>query len=108
MNHVIAGYEPTGQGEIALGAMQLAIADNDTHWLSFLGNLGVHEAGYLRVGSLVPKTASLARDGATAMLARAFARGAACTGDFTTIDHLALVERPLAEVRESFGVPALE
>jgi hypothetical protein len=30
------------------------------------------------------------------------------TGDFTTIDHLALVERPLAEVRERFGVPALE
>ena len=105
MNHVIAGYEPTGQGEIALGAMQLGIADNDAHWLQFLGNLGVHEAGYLRVGELVPKTASLTRAGAPEMLAQAFTRGAACTGDFTDIDHLALVEVPLADVREQFGVP---
>jgi len=33
-------------------------------------------------------------------------RGAQCTGDFTTADHLALADRPLEDVRASFGVPA--
>lgn len=107
MCHVIAGYEPTGQGEIALGAMQMAVADNDDHWIQFLGNLGVHEAGFLRTETLVPKAASLTREGATAMLAEAFRRGSECRDDFTATDHLALVELPLAEVRRRFGVPPL-
>jgi len=55
---VISGYEPSGVGEIALGAMQLAMHDNDEHWVQMLGNLGVHEAGYLGV-SAVPKQATL-------------------------------------------------
>jgi ubiquinone biosynthesis protein Coq4 len=107
MCHVIAGYEPTGQGEIALGAMQLAVADNDPHWIQFLGNLGVHEAGFLQTDTLVPKTASLTRQGATDLLAEAFLRGSQCTGDFTAVDHLALVELPLADVRGRFGVSPL-
>jgi hypothetical protein len=108
MCHVIAGYEPTGPGELALGAMQLAVDDSDAHWLAFLGNLAVHEAGFLSVGSLVAKEATLTRAGATDMLARALVRGAECTGDFTTADHLALAATPLAEVREQFGVPPLD
>ena len=106
MCHVIGGYEPTGPGEIALGAMQLAVADNDAHWIQFLGNLGVHEAGYL-AQHVVPKQATLARPGAAAMLAEAFRRGEACTGDFTAADHLAMVELPLADVRARFGVPPI-
>jgi hypothetical protein len=31
--------------------------------------------------------------------------GAACTADFSEIDHLALAHLPLTEVREQFGVP---
>ncbi len=108
MCHVIAGYEPTGQGEIALGAMQLGIADVDTHWIQFLGNLAVHEAGFFSNDSITGKTATLTREGATDMLARALLRGSQCTGDFTTADHLAMVELPLADVRASFGVPPLE
>jgi hypothetical protein len=106
MCHVIGGYEPTGPGEIALGAMQLAVADNDMHWIQFLGNLGVHEAGYLGV-SAVPKEATLNRPGAAATLAEGFRRGEACTGDFTAADHLSMVELPLADVRAQFGVPPL-
>ena len=105
MCHVIGGYEPTGQGEIALGAMQLAVTDTDAHWIGFLGDLGVHEAGYLNQGALVAKSASLTRAGATEMLGEAFRRGSLCTGDFTTADHLALVELPISDVRDRFGVP---
>jgi len=107
MCHVIAGYEPTGQGEIALGAFQLAVADNDTHWMQFLGNLAVHEAGFLRTETLVPKTGSLMREGATEMLAEALRRGSECTGDFTIADHLAIADVPLEDVRAQFGVPPL-
>jgi hypothetical protein len=107
MCHVIGGYEPTGQGEIALGAMQLAVADNDAHWIQFLGNLGIHEAGFLHTETLVPKSASLTRPGAPELLAEAFLRGSQCVGDFTAADHLALVELPLSDVRAQFGVPPL-
>jgi len=108
MCHVIAGYEPTGQGEIALGAMQLAVADTDAHWVGFLGNLAVHEAGFLSSESLVAKTATLTREGAPEMLARAMWRGSRCTDDFTTADHLVMAAVPLSEVRDRFGVPPLE
>ena len=108
MSHVIAGYEPTGQGELSLGAMQLAIDDNDAHWMALLGNLGVHEAGFLGPGAIVPKTGTLTRAGAAEMFARAFLRGSRCTGDFTLVDHLALADLPLAEVRAQFGVPPLD
>jgi hypothetical protein len=107
MCHVIGGYEPIAVDEIGLGAMQLGIADTDTHWLQFLGNLGVHEAGYLDGdGTLVPKQGALSRPGAPETLAHAFWRGAQCTTDFTTVDHLALAHEPLADVRASFGIPA--
>jgi hypothetical protein len=106
MCHVIGGYEPIGVEEIALGAMQLGVADTDTHWIQFLGNLGVHEAGYLDGGgTLVPKEGTLDRPGAAETLAHAFWRGAQCGGDFTAIDHLARAHEPLEDVRASFGIP---
>jgi len=105
MCHVIAGYEPVGVDEIALGAMQLTLVDNDTHWMQFLGNLAVHEAGFLGTDDIVPKQATLARLGATDTLAHAMWRGTQCTGDFTSADHLARAERPLEDVRVEFGVP---
>ena len=105
MCHVIGGYEPVGIDEIALGGMQLAMTDSDTHWLQFLGNLGVHEAGYLGGPDLVAKEGTLARPGATETLAHALARGSVCTGDFTAADHLAMADRSLEAVRAEFGVP---
>jgi hypothetical protein len=106
MCHVIGGYEPVGVGEIALGMMQIGVADTDTHWLQLLGNLGVHEAGYLDGGGkLVPKEGTLGRPGAAEEVAHAFWRGAQCSGDFTTVDHLARAHEPLEAVRASFGIP---
>jgi ubiquinone biosynthesis protein Coq4 len=105
MCHVIAGYEPTGPEEIALGAMQLGVVDSDAHWVQFLGNLAIHEAGYFNNESFVGKTATLEREGAAALLAEGLRRGAQCTGDFTHADHLGIAAIPLAEVRERYGVP---
>ena len=107
MNHVISGYEPTGQGEIALGAMQLAMTSSHVHWVSFLGNLAVHEVGIIGNAHLTPKEATLAREGAPELVADAFRRGTQCTADFSTADHLSMVELTVEQVREKFGVPPL-
>ena len=61
MNHVIAGYEPTGPGEIALGAFTLAMNNNDANWIQFIANLAIHEAGIIQHGAIMPKNSTLAR-----------------------------------------------
>jgi hypothetical protein len=107
MNHVISGYEPTGQGEIALGAFTLAMHDNDANWLQFMTNLLIHEAGMLKHGEIMPKSESLRRPGATELLGEALERGARCTADFSQIEHLTMADWPLQQVRDFFGVTPL-
>ena len=104
MTHVIAGYEPTGPGELALGAFQISMNDSDAHWIAFLGSIAIHEAGWYTAPGFVGKTATLSRPGALDTFAEAFERGQQCTGDFTAVDHLAMVERPLADVRAEYNV----
>ena len=104
MTHVIAGYEPTGPGELALGAFQISMNDTDAHWIAFIGSIAIHEGGWYNAPGFVGKTATLARPGALDTFSEAFERGQQCTGDFTAIDHLAIVDRPLADVRAEFNV----
>lgn len=104
MSHVISGYEPVGVGEIALGMMQIGVRDCDEHWIQLLGNFGVHEAGFVAKGAHL---ATLAQPGAAAFVAEAFDRGVRCEQDFTLVDHLALVDQPLEDVRAEFGIPPL-
>jgi ubiquinone biosynthesis protein Coq4 len=105
MTHVIAGYEPTGPGELALGAFQISMNDSDAHWIAFLGSIAIREAGWYDAPGFEGKVATLARPGALDTFAEAFERGQQCTDDFSAVDHLAMVERPLADVRAEFGVP---
>jgi hypothetical protein len=107
MNHVIAGYEPTGPGEIALGGFTLAMNDNDANWLQFMTNLLIHEAGMLKHGEIMPSPETLERPGATELLGEALERGAHCTADFSQTDHLALAALPLDDVRAQFNVTPL-
>jgi hypothetical protein len=107
MNHVISGYEPTGPGEIALGAFTLAMNDNDANWLQFVANLVIHEAGLLQHGAIAPKASTLTREGATDLLGEALSRGAHCTADFSQADHLTMAEWPLEEVRAHYHVVPL-
>ena len=44
--------------------------------------------------------------GAAELLGQEMGRGAACTGDFSLVDHFELAPLPLTEVRERYGVPA--
>jgi hypothetical protein len=105
MCHVIAGYGPTGPEEIALGAMQLCISDDDRHWVQFLGNLAVHEAGFFSNDVVTGKTATLAREGSAALMAEGMRRGSQCTGDFTAMDHLGAADVLVEDIRAEFGIP---
>jgi hypothetical protein len=105
MCHVITGYGTSGEEEIAVNAMQVAVRDSDAHWIQWLGSLSIHEAGFYDNNGFVPKTATLDRDGAAELLAEAFHRGVGCTGDYTAADHLGLADQPLEDVRAQFGIP---
>jgi hypothetical protein len=121
MGHVIAGYEPTGPGEIALGAFKLAASPTDANWMASMVNVLIHEVGLFKHGSteqFVPfggapypgpgeQFGALSLPGASDLVAEAFDRGAACTGDINAADHLALAELPIREVRARFGVRPL-
>jgi len=120
MNHVIAGYEPTGIGEMCLGAFKLAMNDCDANWMASLTNFMIHEVGVLKPGhsaqyepvgadgdpfdGLEGKRGVMTLEGAPEMLADAFARGSNCNHDFSTIDHLEQATLPLNELRERFNV----
>jgi len=105
MNHVIAGYEPTGPGEIALGAFTLAMNDNDANWIQFVANLAIHEAGLVQHNAIMPKDSTLTRPGATELLGEALWRGAQCCDDFSQADHLSMAGWALDDVRAHYGVP---
>jgi hypothetical protein len=70
-----------------------------------LSSMSAYELALATSAAFVGKTGVLARDGAAALVADGLHRGAACTADFSDIDHLALAHLPLTEVREQFGVP---
>jgi hypothetical protein len=105
--HVLSGYEPDGPGELALQAMLVSATDGDHHFSNFCASLSLHEAGLLdsSVG-ITPKVATLDRDGAAEELAEAIRRGAQCSADFATIDHLARANDPLEDVRRELSIPA--
>jgi len=102
--HVISGIAPTGAGEIALGGFQIAMDDNPASTFAFFSPLVLHESGLSAFDEIVPKASTLERPYAAELLGREMARGAATTADFAWVDHLAMAERPLAEVRDEFGV----
>ena len=124
MNHVIAGYEPTGPGEIALGIFKLMMNDSEANWMGSMVNFLIHEVGlfkhakrlqfvpYGRGGEpyhgLHGSRGAMTMRGAPELVAEAWERGAACRADFAAIDHLAIAHIPLVEIRSEYHVIPLE
>jgi ubiquinone biosynthesis protein Coq4 len=104
MNHVIAGYEPVGIEEVALSAMILASDDSDENWMLMVTSLAAYQVGVLNSPEFEAKEAIFEREGAVEIFAEAFRRGANCSAPFSNVDHWALVDRPLDELRASFGI----
>ena len=104
MTHVIAGLSTTAEAEVALSAFLMGMNDDPVNRSALLASLIVHEAGFGDSNKVRAETAVLARPGAAELLATELARGGRCRGDFSRIDHLALVDVPLSELRAEFGV----
>ncbi|CAM8620541.1 Ubiquinone biosynthesis protein Coq4 [Acidimicrobiia bacterium] len=104
MTHVIAGIEPTGPGELALSAFQMAMNDNEVNRSALLASLIVHEVGIGNAGKLTSESGTLADGRAAELFGQELARGARCSADFSLVDHFELAALPLNEVRDRFGV----
>ncbi|MFM8302737.1 MAG: hypothetical protein ACKOA9_00335 [Actinomycetota bacterium] len=107
MNHVITGYRPTAAGEVARSGFLFAASPNRHNWFEFLLTLSIHESGVVTHGEIRAKIATLDRPGVADLLGEGLARGAKCTVDLPSVDHLALVAEPLESVRERFHVVPL-
>jgi hypothetical protein len=103
-SHVLAGYEPDPPSEIALQAMLTSATGFEHHFSGLVASLSLFESGTFDINDLTPKVGALDRPGATAELGEAFRRGASCTCDFSSLDHLALVDEPLDAVRRECGI----
>lgn len=104
--HVLAGYEPDAPGELALQAMLTSATGFEHHFAGLVASLSLYEAGKFDILGITATVAALERPGAAAELAEAFRRGGECTGDFSTINHLARVDDPLDAVRADCGILA--
>jgi len=103
-SHVLAGYEADPPSEIALQAMLTSATGFDHHFSGLVASLSLFETGTFDIDDITPKTGALARPGAAAELGEAFLRGQDCARDFSALDHLALVDEPLADVRHTCGI----
>ncbi len=104
-SHVLAGYEPDAPSEIALQAMLTSATGFEHHFSGLVASLALFELGTFDIDGITPKVGALDRPGAAAELGEAFRRGRVCTADFSGVDHLALVDQPLADVRRDCGIP---
>ena len=103
--HVIAGYEPVPEGELALQAFLVAAGGGGQHASGLLASLLLYEVGLLPFDGVEPKVAALERPGATELFVDAIDRGLGVPLDIQALDHLAMVDRDLAELRADLAVP---
>jgi hypothetical protein len=66
--------------------------------------MALYEVALFDVLGIVGTKGVLDRVGAPDVFADAMRRGALCTADIATIDHLAVADRPLGDVRASLGI----
>jgi hypothetical protein len=88
--------------------MILGMADTDAHWVLLITSFAAYELGLSKTETFMGKEEVMAREGAATLLADALRRGAACTADFSSTDHLELAHLPVEAVRAQFGVPPLD
>lgn len=104
MTHLIAGYGPSSADEVALAAFHVGMADTDDHWVYFLSRLASYETGVLKGDDLIAESSILADPEVAAFVVDAFVRGSRCTGNLSEVELSRFVDRPIAEIREMFGV----
>jgi ubiquinone biosynthesis protein Coq4 len=104
-SHVLTGYRPNDAvDEVALSAMLVSMTDGGDHFSSLTASMALYEVALFEILEISGTKGVLDRLGAPAVFADAMRRGALCTADIATIDHLALAEYPLEEIRTSLGI----
>ncbi|MBU3700779.1 MAG: hypothetical protein FGM58_01860 [Acidimicrobiia bacterium] len=104
MSHLVAGLGPSAPGEIALTAFQLGMEDNEAHWMQFVAGLAAYELGVFGAADFVSKEGVLEREGTIELMVESFLRGTRCTSNYNAVSLLDLADRPIAELRQRFGV----
>lgn len=102
--HVLAGYEPVPEGELALQALLVAGAGGAQHASGLMASLLLFEVGLLPFPDIEPKQAVLDRPGATVLFVDGLERGITLEVDLQELDHFALADRDLVELRAELGV----
>jgi hypothetical protein len=104
-SHVLSGYKPNDAvDEVALSAMLVSMTNGDEHFSALMASMSLYEVALFDVLDIQGTKGVLDRVGAPDVFADAMRRGALCTADIATIDHLAVADRPLGEVRASLGI----
>lgn len=107
LTHVLAGYGATAEAEVALQAFMVGAARGESHFSSLLASLLLFEVGMVPFPGIESTEGVLARPGSAELIASAIERGLECHGDIA-VDHEAMIDRPLAEVRAELGIPEPE
>ncbi|MGA7417864.1 MAG: hypothetical protein WBW80_07720 [Acidimicrobiales bacterium] len=105
-SHVITGYKPNDAvEEVALSAMLVSSANGEEHFSALAASMALYEVGLFDILGINPTKGVLDRHGAPDVFADAMRRGASCSADISSIDHLALADQPIRDVRASLSIP---
>ena len=106
--HVLADYGTTVESEIEVFGL-IARANEDPRGFSLLAMvIGLFETGYIpaAAGLFHFDRGHLSKAGMACRLADAMRRGAMCGRDLMAVDWFELADRPVEEVRATFGIVA--
>lgn len=104
-SHIITGYKPNDAvEEVALSAMLVSSANGEEHFSALAASMALYEVGLFDILGIDPTKEVLDRHGAPDVFADAMRRGASCSADIATIDHLGLADQPIRDVRASFSI----
>ncbi len=108
--HVIADFGTTVESELEVFGFIARASDDPQAFALLAMAVNLFQSGALpsAAGIFAADAGHLEARGMPVRLADAMRRGAQCTGsiDFLGVDWFALADRPVAEVRRQFGVPA--
>ena len=105
--HVLAGYAPTPKGEVQVNAFISACSPDPRLFGTVILALGLYEAGAFKLPIFphAPEGGVMEQPGAAEGLADAIRRGLATNTDVMFgIDHWAIADEPVAELRERYNI----
>ena len=103
--HVAAGYEASPIGELQVSAFMAAQMPQDSGLSILFFAWSIYESGMIKVPLSPGAVGTLGSDPANArQVADALRRGMESGVDLLDLDHWAYAHRPLAEIREEFGI----